>query len=185
MGRPSKELDSHALGGKAAPADEILRVGVHHEGEIHAGEASPLHHVDFSPSFLLAGGSDDLDFTRNVLQDGSQGDPRPHGGRGDDVVAAGVTEALQCVVLREECHCGSFLPSLLHRPEGGFHGAEGHFHGETVPLQQLLLPPGRLPLLEGRLGASVDVAAQLEQFLPYFFNPVYDAVFHEKNLSFF
>ena len=73
--------------------------GVDHHRHVDAVEGAPLEQQDLAAAALLGRGADDPHGHAEVVGHGGQGQARADGGRGDHVVAAGVADPGQRVVL--------------------------------------------------------------------------------------
>src|SRR4030095_17051831 len=86
-----------------------------------------------------------------------QGAAGPRAGGGDDVVAAGMPDARQRVVLAQDGDGGP-LARLEGRAEGGVHPRHPRFDLEALGGEELGQPPRRLRFLVRQLPTIVDAA---------------------------
>ena len=91
--------------------------------------------------------------------------PAPDGGGGDDVVAAGVADAGQRVVLGADDDVER-AADPARRLEGGGQAADARLDGEPVPVERLTEPGGRPLLLPFDLGVGVDAVAEGDHARP-------------------
>ena len=76
--------------------------GVHHHRRVDAVEGALLDHEDLAAAALLGRGAQDHDPPAELVGEGRGGEPGAEPGGGDDVVAAGVADAREGVVLAED-----------------------------------------------------------------------------------
>jgi hypothetical protein len=86
--------------------DGVGRARVDHHREREVVEAPGVQQRDLPAAALFGRGADDADADAEVGGDAGEGLGGAHGGGGDDVVAAGVAEAGQGVVLGDEADGG-------------------------------------------------------------------------------
>jgi hypothetical protein len=160
----ARVTDAELLGRDHRPVGNVERRRVGHHGQVGAGEGAPVQEQDLSAAALLGGGAHHRDGQTDVVGHGGQGQGGPHRGGRDHVVAAGVADLGQGVVL------GAHGDMQWTRPgpggEGGGQLADAHVDGEA-PLGQRPGHPGRGPLLlplDLRMG--VDAVGEGDEMVP-------------------
>ena len=141
---------------------ELVVGGVHHHGRVGVGErARPKHDLLASPA-LLGGGSHDGHPPAGLAGQGGQGEACAQARRGDDVVAAGVADPGEGVVLAHHRDHRSVTVAGAGL-EGGVEAVGVALHGQAVVGQHLGEQVVRMLLLEAQLGPGVDAVRHVEQ----------------------
>src|SRR2546428_4177630 len=136
--------------GPAAPVD--------HHRRVHVLEDPRLHQLDLARAALLRGRPDHLDAARERegAERHGQGHPRARARGRDDVVAAGVADAGQRVVLGHDCDRRSGPSAVDRRAERRGEAAHGALDPGAVLGEELGEPRVRLLFLERELRMVVD-----------------------------
>ena len=92
------------VGHGEAGRQALGRPGVDHHRRVHAGEGAALEHEDLAAAALLGRRAEHADGEPEVVGHLGQRQAGPDGGRGDDVVAAGVAHVGERVVLGADRH---------------------------------------------------------------------------------
>ena len=153
------------LEGAAYDPEEVLVEdrpveAVDHHGAVHALEHAPRDEPVLPAAALLGGRADHLDST--LRQHGlGQREPgaRARAGGRDHVVAAGMADAGQGVVLAHDGDGGS-LAGVDGRAEGGLHTGHALLDLEALVAEELGEPAHRLFLLIAQLGMVMDAAGE-------------------------
>ena len=138
---------------RAGPGvDGVSGAGVDHHRERQVVEAPRLQHGDLAAAALFGRGPEHADADAQVVGDVGQGLGGAHGGRGDDVVTAGVPEAGERVVLRDQADGDGPLAVGGDERRGQARGPP--LDREAADRQRIgqqgrrgMLPPGRLRVL--------------------------------------
>src|SRR6266567_5170501 len=114
-----------------------------------------------------AGRADHLHATRegNLAQRRRDGRARARAGGGDDVVATGMPDVRQGIVLRHDGHRGPGARALDGRPEGRGQAAHTPLDPRPLLLEEAREPRRGLFLLEAQLGIGVDLKRELFQLV--------------------
>jgi hypothetical protein len=121
--------------GARPSVDGVSGAGVNHHRERQFVEAPRLQHGDLSAAALFGRGAEHADADAQVGGDTGEGLGGAHGGRRDDVVTAGVAEAGEGVVLRDEADSDG--PFAVFGDERGGQARGPALYGETAG-QQLI-----------------------------------------------
>jgi hypothetical protein len=142
---------------------------VHHHRRVDPVERAPVQQEELAAAALLGRGPHHGHREPEVV--GERGQPHPGARRrgGDDVVAAGVPDAGQRVVLR--AHRDVQRPRADRRLEGG--GELGHaaFDREPGGVHRLGQPGAGLLLLEAELRVGVDAMTERDQLAGVLLDP--------------
>jgi hypothetical protein len=134
---------------------------VHHHRGVHAGERAALEEQDLAASALLGGGPDDAHREADLVRDRRRRDARARGEGGDQVVATGVADVGQRVVLGADRHVQRSRAGT--RDEGRRQIADAALDPEPRRVESLGDPGRGALLLEGQLGLPMDATAECEQ----------------------
>jgi hypothetical protein len=107
--------------------------GMNHHRERQAVEAARLQHRDLPAPAFFGGSAEDADADPQVAGDSGEGLGGSHGGRRDDVVTAGMAEAGEGVVLRDEAD--GDRPFAVFGDERGGQARGPALYGETAGRQ--------------------------------------------------
>jgi hypothetical protein len=160
----------------AGLAEEFHRELAHAEGQLHhlrpvagmdqhggvrPGEDPRLHQGDLAAPLLLCRTPDQKHRARHAIQHGPHGQSRPQRGRPDQIVAAGVSQAGQGVVLGQERDARRARPGET----GERRGLVRHtaLHREAVLLQNIREEFRRLTLLVCQLRVRVQEPADRDK----------------------
>lgn len=147
--------------GQAVDVDAFLRAGVDHHGGVDAVKRAPVQHQDLAATALLGRCAQYPDGDTQVVCDRRQSHARAGSGSGDDVVAAGVADPGQRVVLGADSDGQRPAPrgshkcrlqvagALLDLKARPCEGVSHHFRGT--------------PLLEPDLVGRMHAVAELDQ----------------------
>ena len=142
---------------------EFVVGGMHHHGRVDVGERALAQHQLLAAASLLRGGSDHGHPSLCLTGHRGQSQARTQSRGGDDVVAAGMADARQGVVLAHDSHqrtVTSAGPGL----EGGVHAVGPALHGQAVPVQHFGEQVVGVVLLEAQFGPLVDAVRHIQQF---------------------
>jgi hypothetical protein len=171
---PSVGLPAGGVRGAAVEADPVLRLGgqrrpppavdpgVEHQRGVDVVEHARLGLGDLASAALLRGRAHDQHGPLAPPQHGPCSERGSQSGGGDQIVAAGVPEAGQGVVLQQE---GDGRPVDASGPGGERGGQAGQLplDGEALAFEFAAQQPGRPVLLEGVLRICVQGAGDLPQ----------------------
>ena len=159
--------DPGERGPQLAPAEEhlvgdVVGEGVHHERGVDVVErAVPRHQLLAGPALL--GGSAEPDHSaRQPVLHPREREEGSHPGHRDDVVAAGVADARQRVVLRQDRDRGAVGAADL-RAERRLHAVRGAGHGDPLRLDEVGEHGGGPVFLERDLGVRGQVVRPGEE----------------------
>ena len=168
----------HGVGGQAGELQDVVAQGEH----IHVGDALPAApavdhhgggqalegplggHAHLFPVLLLGGGAEDDDLALDLVLHLGQSQAGQHGHGAVDIVAAGVAQAGQGVILGEDGGAGP-LPTVQHGLEGGGIAQVGVLHLIARLAQKLHDLLAGAELLVGQLRMGVQVVAELHSGL--------------------
>ena len=139
----------------------VDRRRVRHHREVLVGEPAALEQQDLPAAVLLGRRPDDSDGETDLIGDPRRSQRGAERHRRDHVVAAGVADARQRIVLGAERDMERAVS--LTGPERGVQPAEGLLDREACVSQEPGAPGGRLLLLEREFGMCVDPVAQVHQ----------------------
>jgi hypothetical protein len=131
---------------------------VHHHGGVEPVEHALFKHQDLAAAVLLGGRAEYLDREAEVVRHRCEQPPGGHRGGRDDVVAAGVPDVRQRVVLGEQAD--DQLAAAVPGGQRGRQAADSQPHREPGCFQRGGDPGARAVLGEGHLGIGVDGVAQ-------------------------
>src|SRR6266850_1719857 len=156
--------------------DPAVEAVDHHRG-VYGLEDAAVDQLHLAAAALFRGRTDDLHAAlRQPVPQRSQRRPRADAGGGDDVVAAGVTDPGQRVVLAED---RDRWP--VAGPDGGAkrrrHAGHPALDREALLVEELGEPRGRLDLLVRQLGIVVDLSRQLLEIVGKTIDRLWDEVF--------
>ena len=138
---------------------EVEGRGVDHHGDVDAFECTALEHELLAADVLFGGGTEHEEGDGVGGDGGLEADGACHAAGGDEVVAAGVADLGEGVVLAEVGDGdGAFAPA---GGEGGLEAESAALDGEAACFESVGEEPGSAGLLEGELGVAVDVEADL------------------------
>src|SRR5262245_6053021 len=132
-----------------------------HHRRVHAGEGATLEEQDLAAAALLGRGADDAHGQADVVGDPGRRQAGSHGERRDHVVAAGVPDVGQGVVLGADRDVQRARAGA--GDEGGRDVADAALHPEPGRVEGVGQPARGVLLLEGELRSGVDAAAEREQ----------------------
>ncbi len=159
------------MGHGARPGvDGVGGAGVDHHRERQVVEAPRLQHGDLPAAALFGRGAEHADADAQVGGDTGEGLGGAHRGRGDDVVTAGVAEAGEGVVLRDQADRDG--PFAICGDERRRQARGPALDGETAGRQLIGQERRRGILPPGRLGVLVQPAADVEQRAEPFIDPI-------------
>lgn len=141
--------------------DGVGGAGVDHHRERQVVEAPRLQHADLPAAALFGRGAEHADADAEVGGDVGEGLGGAHGGRRDDVVTAGVAEAGERVVLRDQADGDG--PFAVGGDERGGQARGPALDRETAGPQLIGQERRRGVLPPGGLGVLVQPAADAEQ----------------------
>jgi hypothetical protein len=161
VGGAPVELHLHLDDSQRGPPHLGARPPVDHHGRVHVLEDPGLHEPNLARAAFLGGRADHLDPAREGQgrERGGQRRPRARPRGRDDVVAAGVPDAGQRVVLAQD-RDGGAVAGLDGAAEGGVHAAHPLLHLEALPGQEVAEPAARLHFLVAQLGVRVDLTGE-------------------------
>ncbi len=149
------------LDGDGAEAREVHPRWVHHERSIDALERPLLGQDDLASATLFAGGTQDDHGPAQLLGDRRRSDPGTDAGGADDVVAAGVPDAGEGVVLAQ--HRDPWPTAADDRFERRVHAVRPAGDGDPGAFEHRAQHLVGMVLLESQLGVFVDAVRRLEQ----------------------
>ena len=157
MRGPARVLEGGTRDAEQVRVEQGAVEAVDHHGTVHVLEDSRLDEPDLSGAALLGWRADDLDASlREPGLHCRQRRARARARRRDHVVAAGVPDAGQRVVLAEDGDGGP-VASLDGRAEGGLDAAHARLDRQALGGKEPGEPRARLRLLEAELGVVVDL----------------------------
>src|SRR3989442_929984 len=162
MGRLAEELGLDLDDSEAGAPDAGAAASVDHHRGVYTSKHARLQQLHLSRAAFLRRRADHQDLTGEGQrpQRARQRRPRPGAGRGDDVVAAGVPDAGQRIVLAQDGDGGPGAAPGDGRPEGGQQAADPALDAHALLLEELGEPGVGFLLLEGELGMVVDPVRQ-------------------------
>ncbi len=143
---------------------DLHRTGVDHHRGVHAVERAPVQQQRLPGAALLGRCADHPDGESEPVGVGGEAERGAEAGGGDEVVAAGVAEAGQGVVLADD-RDGDRSAAGARAERGGQAGGAGGDR-KAVLAQQLGAPLGSPVFLERDLRVGVDAAAERQQLVP-------------------
>ncbi len=132
-----------------------------HHRRVYTVEDAGIEHGDLAAAALFGRRADDPHRESEILGAAQERDAGPHRRGGDQIVAAGVTDFGQRVVLSADAEDHRARARL--GDEGGFHPGRAASNLEAGLGQRLCRPRAGPLLFEGQLGVVVDGAAELDK----------------------
>ncbi len=167
-GRPPA---AHRLGGGAGRVVAVpAGQRVDHDGEVQVVEHAPFQQQHLATAVLLGRRADHPERDPQLLGQRGQRQRRGHPGPGDEVVAAGVADARQRVVLHADAH--REVPAADRRGERGGQLPDAALHREAVAREHLGDRLGGAVLFEGGLRMGVQCAGQREHLFAVLLDPL-------------
>ena len=134
---------------------------MHHHRRAEAVEEARLGHRDLAAATLLGRGADNLDRSVHVGDGPAQGDPGAHRPGADQIVAAGVAQPRQRIILGQDAN--DWLTTTIGCDEGGIEAGDAALDLEAVLLEFVGQCRHRLVLLECDLRVGVHPLGDLNQ----------------------
>ena len=161
MRRLAPVADRHLVDCDHVHRQQVGVGGVDHEGGVDAGEGACVDQPQLAAAALLRGRSDHGHPAAELVGQCSRRQPRPQPGGGDDVVAAGVPDGGQRVVLAQDGdrRTGGAGMGL----ERGVDAPRGAGDAEALILEYLSQQVVGEAFLVAQLGPGVDLVGQVDQ----------------------
>ena len=157
-------LDAHGGAGEGGRQGDVARPRVDEHCRVELVEGAATGHYRLAAVDLLRRRADGRDAPARLRQNATHRDRGAGRAGGDEVVAAGVAEAAEGIVLGEEGDARSLFAA--GGAKGGREVAEGAFDAEVVLLQVVAEPAAGLLFLEAGLGVVVDAVAEVDESVP-------------------
>ena len=158
----------------------VVSSGVEHESRVNVLENAGLCQNGLAAAAFLGRGAHHQDGAGDLGPGAVQGHGRPHRGRGDEVVAAAVTDFGQGVVFSQKGQLGfaRFNP-LGPGAKGGFHASHGRFRLKILFGQDIRSASYRPAVLDRRFpGFRISALGQADNLLGQTFHifqyPLFD-----------
>ncbi len=143
--------------------DVLHRRGVHHQRRVHAGEGSAVEHEDLAAAAFFGRGAEDRQRDAELVDERRERERGADRARGDDVVAARVTDDGQRVVLGADRDVQRTAPDPAG--ECGRQFADPGVDRETGVGEHAGRPRARPLFFELHLRVCVDPMAERDELL--------------------
>ena len=153
--------DGQLLHGDEGRLGDVLRPGMDHERRVDVTKQPRLDEGDLAATTLLGRCAQHAHAQAEALRDRRQGQAGPERGGADDVVAAGVPDTRQGVVLRADGHVERTRSAAAD--DGGGQAGHAPLHPEPGLLESLGQPGRGVVLLVADLRVGVDAVRELDE----------------------
>ena len=143
--------------------DHVHRGGMDHHGRMHVRERAPLQQQNLAARVadFFRGGAEYADGQTHVVGHCGRGERGADRGRGNDVVAAGVADTGQAVVLGADRDVQRAAAGTRHERRGQV--VHAGLHAEARLVERLRQPSRGFFFFEAQFGMGVDAVAEGDQ----------------------
>ena len=148
--------------------DHFHWCGMHHHGGVNSGERATLEHEHLAAGVadFLGGRADHVDRQANLIRGFRCGDSRANGHRGDHIVAAGMADARQAIVLGANGDVQRAVAGA--RGEGRRQIADAALNVKAGGVERVGEPAAGVFFFESEFRTRVNSMAQIENCFFYF-----------------